>query len=612
MAVPRPDGYGPASMPLLAAASGQLPTLVLDIGLALVAAGILAAVFARLRITPIAAFLVAGVLLGPVGGLISNRADIETIAELGLIMLLFLIGLEFDVRALAKGGRVVAVSGLLQFPLTAAFGFLVAQGLVVLGAGAGIISGRHAALYLGVAIATSSTLLVVSLLQRSYALDTMSGRMAVALLVFQDVWAIAVLAIQPSLDQPRIGLLAASLGGIVLLAVLAVAVGHTVLRRGFAWVAKQPGLLFLASLAWCFLVVIAGVNIDEAFIRTFDVDPGMSVGAGMGALIAGTTIASLPFRDEIARHVTVVHEFFVTLFFVGIGMTIPARGGAGIVAAAVVLAAVAVAARFVIVLPLLHLSGLDPRSAATTSGRLVPISEFALVIAFIGVHLGHVSEEVGAVIVFGFIITAVASPWLFARADRAYERLEPILRRLGMRAPEAPAEAPEAHYDVAILGVHRAASSLLAEMSASTPDLLTRTVVVDFNVATHREISELGATVVYGDFTVPETLHNAGVDRARVVVCAIPGDVLASSSPSELVATVRDMCPDAVVIATAITFPEAEVLYRAGADYVLLPRVDAGASALTAIREALGGRLGRLRRATDERLADKRRREVMD
>jgi len=599
-------------MPLLLAAGGKLPTLVLDIGLALAAAGILVAVFARLRIPSIAAFLVAGVLLGPVAGLISNRADIETIAELGLIMLLFLIGLEFDVRGLAKSGKALAVSGLLQFPLTAAFGFLVAQGFLLLGVGKGVIGGDHAALYLGIAIATSSTLLVVSLLQRSYALDTMSGRMAVALLVFQDVWAIAVLAIQPSLDQPRIGPVAASLGGIVLLAVLAVAVGHTVLRRGFTWVAKQPGLLFLASLAWCFLVVIAGVNVDEAFIRVFDVDPGMSVGAGMGALIAGTTIASLPFRDEIARHVSVVHEFFVTLFFVGIGMSIPAHGGPGVIVAAVVLATVAVAARFVIVLPLLHFSGLEARSAATTAGRLVPISEFALVIAFIGVHLGHVSEEVGAVIVLGFIITAVTSPWLFATADRVYERLEPVLHRLGIRAPAQAPESPETRYEVAILGVHRAASSLLAEMSATTPDLLERTLVVDFNVTTHQEISKMGATVVYGDFTVPETLHSAGVDRARVVVCAIPGDVLASSSPAELVATVREVCPDAVVVSTAITFPEAEALYDAGADYVLLPRVDAGASALTAIREALGGRIGRLHRSTSERLSDERRHEVME
>ncbi len=599
-------------MPLLLAASGQLPTLVLDIGLALAAAGILVTVFSRLRIPSIAAFLVAGILLGPVGGLISNRADIETIAELGLIMLLFLIGLEFDVRALAKSGKTLVVTGLLQFPLTAAFGFLVAQGFLLLGVGTGVIAGDHAALYLGIAIATSSTLLVVSLLQRSYALDTVSGRMAVALLVFQDVWAIAVLAIQPSLDQPRIELVAASLGGIALLAVVAVAVGHTVLRRGFTWVAKQPGLLFLASLAWCFVVVIAGVNIDDAFVRVFEVDPRMSVGPGMGALIAGTTIASLPFRDEIARHVSVVHEFFVTLFFVGVGMTVPAHGGLGIVVAATVLAAIAVAARFVVVLPLLHLSGLEARTAATTSARLIPISEFALVIAFIGVHLGHVSEEVGAVIVFGFIITAVASPWLYAHADRVYERLEPVLRRLGIRAPEGIPEAPETHYDVAILGVHRAASSLLAEMAATAPDLLERTLVVDFNVATHREISKLGAVVVYGDFTVPETLHNAGVDRARVVVCAIPGDVLASSSPAELVATVREVCPESVVVATAISFPEAQALYGAGANYVLLPRVDAGSSALTAIREALGGRLGRLRRTTDERLSDRRQHEVME
>jgi len=600
-------------MPSLFVAAGEgLPSIVLDIGLALVGAGVLAVVFARLKIPTVAAFLLAGVLLGPVFGLIQDQADIDTIAQLGLILLLFLIGLEIDVRALAKGGRTVILSGLLQFPLTVIFGLLAAQGLLLLGVGSGVLDGNYAALYAGIAIGASSTLLVVAMLQRSFTLDTVSGRMALALLVFQDIWAIVVLALQPNLDNPQIGPIAASIGGILLLGVIAVIVARTILRSGFSWVAKQPATILVAALAWCFVVVIAGINVDDVFDRVFGVVPGMAVSAGMGALIAGTTIATLPFATEIARQVSVVRDFFVTLFFVGIGMTIPAPDEVGIVIVALILAALAVFSRFVVMLPLLYVTGFDRRNATLTSTKLAQISEFGLVIAFLGLQLGHIDADVSAVVVFAFVLTAVASPWLFARADSMYRVLSPVLDLLRLKHPTAARGESTESYDLALLGLHRTGSSLLAELHATAPDLLERTLVVDFNVATHDRIAALGPHVVYGDFTIPETLRHAGVDRARVVICTIPGDVLVSASPVGLVETVRRLCPESTVIFTAITSPEARALYAAGADYVLMPRHDGAHAAFAAIRTALNGQIVELRGQATAHMDDRSGREVLD
>jgi len=596
-------------MPTLIVAAGEagLPALVLDIGLALVGAGLLAIVFTRLRIPTVAAFLLAGVLLGPVGKVISDQGAIDTIAQLGLILLLFLIGLEIDIRSLVASGRTVIASGLLQFPVTVVFGLLAAQGLLLLGVGTGVLGGNYAPLYAGFAIAASSTLLVVAMLQQSFTLDTISGRMALALLIFQDVWAIVVLALQPNLESPRLGPIAASLAGIALLGVVAMVIARTALMRGFSWVAKQPATVLVASLAWCFGVVIAGINIDEALSRTFDISPGLAVSAGMGAMIAGTTIASLPFAVEITRQVSVVRDFFVTLFFVGIGMTIPAPDEIGIVVVAIALAVLAIVSRFLVMLPLLYASGLDRRNATLTSTKLAPISEFGLVIAFIGLRLGHIDEKVSAVIVLAFVLTAIASPWLFTRADKVYDILAPILDRLGLKQPPTGPDGPAEEYDLALLGLHRTGSSVLAELHASDPGLLPRTLVVDFNVAIHEQVAKLGPHVVYGDFTIPETLQHAGVDRARVVLCTIPGDILVSASTRRLVETVRDLCPRAVVIFTATTFPEARALYAAGADYVLIPRVDAAQSALTAVRAALNGQIEEMRTASTARFEADRR-----
>jgi Trk K+ transport system NAD-binding subunit len=153
---------------------------------------------------------------------------------------------------------------------------------------------------------------------------------------------------------------------------------------------------------------------------------------------------------------------------------------------------------------------------------------------------------------------------------------------------------------------------LLAELHATEPELLHRSLVIDFNVAIHEQIAALGPHVVYGDFTIPETLQHAGVDRARVVLCTIPGDILVSTSPQRLVTTIHELCPDSTLIFTATTFPEARSLYAAGADFVLIPRVDAAQSALNAVRAALNGQIGDLRAASDARFEGSDRREALD
>ncbi len=597
------------AVPAAMAADTGLPVLVLDIGLSLVVAGVLAIAFTGLRIPTVAAFLLAGVLLGPtVTGLIDDPVNIDTIAQLGLILLLFLIGLEIDVKGLLASGRAVFVSGALQYPLTALLGFLIAQFLVLVGATLGVLGGDYATLYVGLVIAASSTLLVVALFQQTFTLDTQAGRVSLALLVFQDIWAIVVLAVQPNLADPQVLPIVSAFAGVLLLGAVALAVAHTVLPIGFRWIAKQPSTILIASLAWCFAVVLAGLNIDTTIEAVTGADTALAVSAGMGALIAGATIASLPFREEIVRQVSVVRDFFVTLFFVGLGMTIPPPEGLGVIAFAVVLAALTVVSRFVVMLPLLSVSGLDVRIATLTSTKLAQMSEFSLVIAFLGLQLGHIDAALNSSIILAFVLAAVLTPTLFTKGDKVYDRLGPWLSRIGLKAHRTEDTDHAENYDLALLGVHRTASSLLHELGESAPELLDHTLVVDFNVAIHPHIAKMGPRVAYGDLTRPEMLHHAGVDRARVVLCTLPDEVLVSASTVELVHVIREVNPSAALIATATTFPERKRLYAAGADYVLMPRLGAAVAACRAVEAALDGRLGDL---PDEG-GSGRRREVLE
>lgn len=584
------------ALTLIVAAGVPLPTLVQDIGVCILTAGGLAIVFARLRIPTIAAFLLAGIIVGPIGaGLVTDQANIETIAGLGLILLLFLIGLEIDLRKLLASGKTLIITGLLQFPLCVLFGYGIVIGLATLGIGGELLGvGRegpnYVPLYVGFVLAASSTLIVVKLFQETFQLDTTVGRISLGILIFQDIWAIVVIAIQPNFADPQLTPIMFGFLGIGILIVLAVLLAKYILPVGFRWIAKLPELVLVGAVAWCFAIGFLGQNLDMLTMALFQRDLHLAVSMEMGALIAGAAIASLPYSTEVISEVGTVKNFFVTLFFVGLGMGIPVPRGADVLLLAVVLAALCILARFVIFFPLLYWTGLYRRNALVASVRLAQISEFSLVIAYVGLGLAHVSPHLVSTIIFAFVSTALLTPLLFRSADAIHERLAPTLDRFGFRGPDKDSEDHgEDEYAVAFLGFHRVASSLLHEIARVEPKLLDDILVVDFNVNIHADIAAKGPTVKYGDFSNSATLHHAGIDRARVLVCTIPNDVLKGTSTKKLVESLRHINPRAAIIVNAVQFDEAAELYEAGADYVYLPRVESARLLVQAIRRGLAG-----------------------
>lgn len=601
----------PFDLPVLAS-SGALPPLVRDIGVCLVAAGVLAVLCVRLRLPAIAGFLAAGVLVGPVaGGLVTDRGAIDTIAGLGLVLLLFVIGLEMDVRKLLDSGRTLLVTGALQFPLCVAFGF--ASATVLAASGLESIGGGFAPLYVGFTLAASSTLILAKLLQERRQLDTRVGRVAIGLLIIQDIWSIVVLAIQPNFAHPSVSEALATFAGIAALAVFAFATARLVLPAAFRWIAKLPELLLVAAVAWCFGVGFVGYHLGD-ILAAIGIDAHVEVSMEMGALIAGSSIAALPYSAEVVAKVGTVRDFFVTLFFVGLGMGIPRPDGATVLILAAVLAGLCLAARALVFLPLLYASGMDRRNAVVASARLAQVSEFCLVIAYLGQAHGHVDGEFVSSVIFAFVATALASPWLFDLGDRIHDRCGTLLSRLGMRPPPAARldAGGGAAVDVAILGFHRYASSFYREIERRRPELLPRVRVVDFNVAQHAEIGRRGASVVYGDISNFETLHHAGIEHAKIVFSTVPDDLLKGTSNERLVRSLRHHLPHAQIVATALRFDEAARIYAAGADFVLLPRVEGAHVLMDALEAALSDTLAGLRREHEERDGRPRERgEVM-
>lgn len=576
--------------PSAAHAAGELPQLVVDMGTGLLTAGILGIIFSRLRIPTIAAFILAGFLLGPQAlGLITDRDNIDSIAQMGFVLLLFVIGLEIDVRKVLTQGRAMAVAGSITYPIVIAFGFIIAKLAFLLGMFAAFSDFPLGAFYVGISIAASSSLLVFKLFQERMQLDTVPGRIAITVLVFEDMWAIVIAVLQPSLENPNLGALAFTFAGILLLIGISWLLSVTIFHAAFRWIAKSPEMVLLGALTWCFLIVGIGTNIDT-ITELLGFNMHMNVAAGMSSIIAGATIASLPYTAEIVTKVGQVKDFFLTLFFVGLGMIIPAITDLSIPLAALGIAFLSVISRPLIFFPIFYLLGIDRRSAAVSSIRLAQMSEFGLVLAFIGLSLGHIDNEVVSIITIAFVITAVATTPLFDRAYQIYDWAAPYLTRLGFKEPAEGSDGEGREAQVMILGLHRDASSLLHELAEKYPNFVEGTVVVDFNVSLHAKVKELGFEVEYGDITNEEALLHAGIQKAKVIVCTISDDLLRGMNNVKLVQMLRRLNPDATIIGNAIDIQEYEEVKNAGADIVYMARIEVAVQLSEAIACAMNGR----------------------
>lgn len=573
------------------AAGSELPPLVHDIGIALFLSGFLAILCERIKFPPIAGYILGGLIAGPLAlGLVTDPANVDTIAQLGFVFLLFVLGLEIDLNKIKKSGRTIIASGLISVPIIALFGFTAAKLLALIGF-ASIINENLGALYIGLAISVSSTLLVVKLFQEAFELDTVPGRLALGILVMEDLWAIVIILLQPSLENPKPLSILASFGGIALLAGIAFVFSRNVIPVVFRWIAKTPEIILVGAIAWCFSIVFLGSTFDSITMAMTGSNFHINVGPGMAALIAGATIATLPYSTEIVTKVNVVKDFFLVLFFVSLGLSIPAPSGPSVFVLAVSIALVAILARQLILFPLLYFTGADRRNAEVTAVRMSQISEFSLVVIFLGITLGHLSADLATAIILAFVLTAMTTGPLYHRAYDIHNWLSPVLQKLGFKSPPHSDGDDERDWRLAILGFHRIASSLLHDIARDDPALLKDTLVVDFAVNLHDRIRKFGAHVEYGDLSNPDALHHAGVDRAEVIISTVSDDIMRGINNAELVASVRKINPEALIIANAVNLADVETIYAAGANYVFVSRLDSATALGEAIENALNGTL---------------------
>src|SRR6187399_587881 len=384
--------------------------LIRDITLCILFAWVLGLLAHFSRQPLILAYLIAGFVIGPFGmAWVKSQESISVISELGLIFMLFMIGLEIDLKKIVRAGRVI---------LFAAGGQLV--GACVLGVVffMGIGLGGFDTVYLTIACALSSTVIIVKVLYEKRELDTLPGRITLGVLVLQDIFAILFLAVQPSLANLQISVILLSVGRVGVLVATALVLSRYVLPKLFHQIARRPELILLGALAWCFLVA-------ETAER-------LSLSREMGALIAGVSLSTFPYALDVTAKVTTLRDFFITLFFVALGMTIPIPG-LSVIGLALLIAAFTVVSRIVTTFVPLYLMNQGLRASLLPAINLAQISEFSLVVIQTGVAAGHIQTRTANATSFAFVILAVLSTFVMMRSDQITRLAIGPLKRIGIR-----------------------------------------------------------------------------------------------------------------------------------------------------------------------------------
>jgi Kef-type K+ transport system membrane component KefB len=529
-------------------------TLLRDIAVGIVFAALLGHVARLLRQPLLLGYIAGGILLSSqMGfGLVTDPESIELISEIGLILLLFIIGLEIDLRELKRLGRSMLVLGIGQFVINSLLGVAFFSWL-----GYRVGGGRFDLVYLAIVISLSSTLIVVKLLREKFELKILSGRLTLGVLVVQDIWAILFMAVQPSLAEPGVLRIAQSIAGGGVLVGVAFLASRYVLARVLEASARRPELVLISSVAWCF------------GISGFADQLGLS--REMGALIAGVSISTFPYGSDVISKVTGVRDFFVTLFFVALGMKVPVPSGE-VLGQAVLIVLFVFVSRAIAVMPAARLLGGGLYAGTVTALNLAQISEFSLVILTLGAGYGHVSARAGAVVLTAMILTSLVAPYVITWNDRiARLLLRPVTAgaAVGPAGP-APGEARPAP-DIVLLGHFRIAQAVLDLVEVQAPDLKRRITLVDYDATRAHGVVARGFRWEYGDLANPDALEHLGIEEARVVVTTISDTFLKGISTRRLVGNLRRMAPRATIVMTGEEKTDALDLLRAGADHVLIP-----------------------------------------
>lgn len=516
---------------------------------ALLAIAVTIAFLIRLLRQPlIIAYIIAGITAGPMffNLLRGERAVYEAFAQFGVILLLFIIGLNLNFNHLKNIGKAAFITGLGQFIFTCTLGFLILLALNL---------PSLTALYLAIAITFSSTIVILKLLTDKKDTETVYGKHAIGLMLVQDIIALLIMvAIGIMLKEQSLAnsfVLFFFRGAAILVFIIVIA------KYFLPWfldkISHSSELLFIFTVSWCFglasLLYLLGFSIE------------------IGAIAAGISLSSSPYQTEIASRIKPLRDFFLILFFIVLGSEISLRSFAAIRLPGLILSLFILIGNPLILYFLFRFIKFTRRNSFLASLTAAQVSEFGFVILFTGRQLGHLSEEVVPIFTMVAIITIFVSSYFILYNERIYRFFMPFLNLFGKDKYRQISKIPTI-YDVWVVGFHRIGTKVCQALKETK----AKFAAIDFDPEAIHKLKKAKMPAIFGDISDIEFLESLPIAGARLVIMTIP----AVDDQITLIKHVRKINPGILIIANAYQAEDVETLYKQGADYVMMPHALGG------------------------------------
>lgn len=513
-------------------------------------------------------FIAAGIIAGPdVTGFASANEAISLLAEIGIALLLFQVGLKLDLGLVRSLGLVAVSVGLLQITLTGVLGFFLALWLGI---------EASSAVYLAVGLMFSSTIVVVKLLSDKGEIDSLHGRIALGILIVQDIAVIVAMVTVSAMGLGGSEEVAAGDwirlfgGGLLFLAGIGLFVYYAadpMLRR----LAKRPELLVTFAISWA--IVLAAVS------------DYLGLGKELGGLLAGVAFASSSYRETIGPRLYSLRDFLLLFFFVQLGITLDLTGLETQLVHAAAISAFILLGKPLIVLLIMAVMGYRRRTSFATGLSLGQISEFSLIFMAMGLSFGHVGQDMMTLTTLVALISIMLSAYMITYSIQVYSAVEGMLRpfeRVHCREELEGISTAHQHHDVILFGLGRFGRGIAHGLRQQDISILG----IDFDPEALRRWVGRGLPGLYGDVSDPEFVAHLPFHDTSWVILATPPLQTGLGEADQRVAmmrTLRDAGYTGRVAVTSHDLWDARQMVKAGADVVLNPFNDGAARAVEKI-----------------------------
>lgn len=519
-----------------------------ELAMLLVIASILGIIFRFLKQPLVLAYLVTGIIIGNFGFLNLENGDlIKFFSTLGIMFLLFLVGMEMDYHSLKKTGKLSLAIGLGQVLFTVTGGFLIAHFIFS-------FSFIHS-LYIAVALTFSSTVIIIKLLSDKGSINSLHGRAAIGLLLVQNLVVIIILI---TLNTIEIGegvglfsLLRTVIAGIALFGLM-LFLGGSVFPFLFRKIARSQELLFLVSLAWMLFFAM--------IVKQF----GFSM--EIAGFLGGVALANSAEKHHIANKIRPLRDFFILIFFVFLGSLMIISDFDGIIFPSIIFSLFVLIGNPIIVMIIMGFMRYKKRTSFLTSVTVAQISEFSLIFATLGLSLGHITNDIFVLIVIVGVITITLSTYLILYAEKIFPFIANFLSIFERKNTKEEEGDYGVSKPIVLVGANRIGRGIMNYIDNEN------ILVIDFDPVVTDFLKKQKIERIFADIKDPHLFEELNLEKTKLIISTSPQ----VDDNITLIKRIKDIDNNIKVVVRAEGEEEATELYNEGADYVLLPHFLSG------------------------------------